>query len=152
MHVKRGATTLEQETKKLNQILDKIIRRILMTPESTPREALYIKSGLLDIETIAESKRLNMKARLNRDKSLMMEQILANPNCLWEAQTRKTMVKYNISQNDLMNSEYATKSLIKKNILRTFKTKTDENLNEKSKIKYFSEGKQNWRPGQGQNI
>ena len=74
--------TTKQETKKLNQLLDKIIRRILMTPDSTPREALHIESGLLDIETIAETKRLNMKARLNRDKSEMMEQLLNNPECL----------------------------------------------------------------------
>ena len=52
-----------------------------MTPESTPREALYIESGLLDVETIATSKRLNMKARLNQSKSQMMEKILSNPEC-----------------------------------------------------------------------
>ena len=33
-----------------------MIRRILMTPYSTPREAMCRKSGLLDIEAIAESK------------------------------------------------------------------------------------------------
>ena len=32
----------KQERKRLNQTLDKIIRRILMTPDSTLREAMYI--------------------------------------------------------------------------------------------------------------
>ena len=40
-----------------------------MTPDSTPRDMLYIETGLLDLETIAKRKRLNMKVRLNRDKS-----------------------------------------------------------------------------------
>ena len=42
----------KRELKKLNQILDKIIRRVLMVPDSTPREALYIETGLVDIEAI----------------------------------------------------------------------------------------------------
>ena len=71
------------EMKKLNQMLDKIIKRILMTPEATPREALYIETGLLDIETIIDKKRLSMMARLNRDKSDMMTNILDNPDCKW---------------------------------------------------------------------
>ena len=44
----------KQETKRLNQILDKILRRILMTPDATPREALYVETGLLDVRTIAD--------------------------------------------------------------------------------------------------
>ena len=54
-----------------------------MTPDSTPREALYIETGLLDIETIMEKKRISMMARLNREKSEMMTKILNNPGCKW---------------------------------------------------------------------
>ena len=52
-----------------------------MIPEATPREALYIETGLLDIETIIDLKRMNMMARLNREKSEMMTTILENPEC-----------------------------------------------------------------------
>ena len=38
-------TKNKKENKKLNAILDNIIRRILMVPTSTPREALYIETG-----------------------------------------------------------------------------------------------------------
>ena len=51
----------KEENEKLNQLLDRIIRRILMVPESTPREALYIESGLLDIETITDKNRIMME-------------------------------------------------------------------------------------------
>ena len=47
----------KQEQKNLNQILDNIIKRILMTPTSTPREALYIETNLLDITRIIEKKK-----------------------------------------------------------------------------------------------
>ena len=67
-----------------------------MTPDATPREALYIESGLLDVETIADSKRMNMKARLNREKSQLMEKILNNPECKWKKRTEEVMEKYNI--------------------------------------------------------
>ena len=52
-----------------------------MTPEATPRETLYIETGLLDVETIMDDKRLNMMARLNREKSELMTDGLANPDC-----------------------------------------------------------------------
>ena len=74
---------LKSETEKLNQILDRIIKRILMTPEATPREALYIETGLLDIETIIHIKRMNMLARLNKEKSILMTEVLSNPDCKW---------------------------------------------------------------------
>ena len=56
----------KEERKKLNQPLDRIIKRILMVPESTPKEALYIESGLLDIETITDKNRIMMRERLKR--------------------------------------------------------------------------------------
>ena len=54
------------EKKKLNQMLDNIIKRILKTPTSTPREALYIETGLLDIETIDDKNRITMGERLEK--------------------------------------------------------------------------------------
>ena len=59
-----------------------------MTPEATPREALYIETGLLDIETIMDAKRLNMMARLNRNKSELMAAVLNNPECKWMKRTK----------------------------------------------------------------
>ena len=37
-----------------------------MTPTSTPREALYIETGLLDIETIDDKNRITMEERLEK--------------------------------------------------------------------------------------
>ena len=49
-----GAETWDpnkEQMKKINKILDSIIKRILMTPTGTPRENLYIETGLVDPQT-----------------------------------------------------------------------------------------------------
>ena len=40
------------ENEKINRIMDNILKRILMVPQSTPREALYIETGLLNPEAM----------------------------------------------------------------------------------------------------
>ena len=95
----------KQEMKKLNQILDKIIRRVLMTLDATPREALYIETGLLDIEALMDIKRLNMRARLKRGCSELMKVILSNPECKWTKRTQEVMSKYNIYEWELAGTE-----------------------------------------------
>ena len=49
----------QNQTKRLNRILDNIIKRILNLPQSTPRECLYYELGTLDIEHRIITKRLN---------------------------------------------------------------------------------------------
>ena len=139
----------KQETKKLNQLLDKILRRILMTPDATPREALYIETGLLDIATTANSKRLNMKARLNREKSDLMTTVLSNHDCMWEKDTATVMEKYGITGIDLEGSKYQTKALIKRAVNNTFKTSIEQATQGKSKMTYFLEEKKDWHPNKG---
>ena len=111
----------KEEQKKTNKILDKIIRRILMPPESTPREALYIETGLLDVQAIADSKRLNMKARLNNNRSEMMDMVLKYPGCQWTKKTNETMTQYNITEQELNGPKRRTKANIERKILDEFK-------------------------------
>ena len=95
----------QQELKKLNQILDKILKRVLMTPDSTPREALYIETGMLDIEAIIDIKRLNMRARLKRNSTELMDKVLSNPQSKWMKRTKEVMEKYNIYDWELAGME-----------------------------------------------
>ena len=141
----------KQECKKLNQILDKIIRRVLMTPDATPREAIYIETGLLDVGTISDSKRLNMKARLNREKSELMAIVLNNPQCMWERDTKTKMERNNIENEDLIGSKYQTKANIKRATVKTFKQTIEKSAQGKSKMDYFLELKEDWMPGKRAN-
>ena len=134
------------EMKKLNQILDKILKRILMTPEATPREALYIETGLLDIETIMDLKRMNMMARLNRNKSDLMAAVLANPECKWMKRTQEIMTKYGIEQEDLTGSKEKAKHEINRSVFLQFWKKMTKDREEKSKLQFFLNGKVEWKP------
>ena len=134
------------EMKKLNQILDKILKRILMTPAATPREALYIETGLLDVETVMDAKRLNMMARLNRSKSELMATVLANPECKWIKKTREIMNKYGIEPEDLTGPKEKTKFEINQSVSLEFRRKMTKDREERSKLNYFLEGKVIWKP------
>ena len=137
---------MKTEMKKLNQTLDKVIKRILMTPGSTPREALYIETGLLDIETIIDVKRLSMMARLNREKSQIMAEILENPESKWMGKTKEVMEKYGIEEHDLTGSKERAKSAIHIGVYVKFHERMTKDWEAKSKLKHFLDGKGLWKP------
>ena len=58
-------------------ILDNILKKILKTPKSTPREALYIETGLLDPETIIKKNRISMEWRIKNGNNQTMKEILS---------------------------------------------------------------------------
>ena len=139
---------LKSEMSKLNSILDKVIKRILMTPGATPREALYIETGLLDVETIMDIKRLNMMARLNRQKSEIMTKVLENPDCTWMKRTRQVMAKYGIEEDELNESKEAARNAIHVGVFVKFHGKMTKAREERSKLKFFLDGKGIWSPEQ----
>ena len=131
------------EIKKLNQILDRIIKRILMTPEATPREALYIETGLLDVETMIDIKRLNMMARLNDNRSELMTTVLTNPDSKWMKRTKEIMEKYNIEDGDLTSKEKANEAINLAVHMKMYQ-KVNAVREERSKLKFFLDGKMSW--------
>ena len=119
-----------------------------MTPEATPREALYIESGLLDVETIIDEKRLNMMARLNSNKSELMATVLANPESKWMKRTSELMEKYHLLEEDLIGPKEKTKIDIDQGVFIEFWKKMTKHKEERSKLKFFLEGKGTWKPEQ----
>ena len=106
----------KEESKKLNQLLDRIIKRILMAPESTPTEALYIESGLLDIETITDKNRIMIGERLKKNGSQLLNEITKNTTPRgWNELFKMTKEKYDITEENMAKSEYTTrKTLIRR--------------------------------------
>ena len=81
--------TTKKENKATNQILDNILKRILKVPNSTPREALYIETGILDIEHTRKKLRIGMLHRLDKAKSILLDKILQNQHeKSWATKTR----------------------------------------------------------------
>ena len=140
--------TTAKETKKLNQILDSIIRRILMTPTSTPREALYIETGLLDIQTLAKRNRLNMYARLLENSNELIKAVINYPGSMWRKTTESLMDEMTITQEDLEMPRYTRKRTIKEKTMKAFKTTITEGGENKTKVQHLLQGKNHqWSPG-----
>ena len=69
-------TLLKGEEKALNDILDDIIRRILFLPGGTPREVLYMETGLIDIKHQVMQHRIGMARRLDKSSNDLIEMFL----------------------------------------------------------------------------
>ncbi len=89
----------KKEKRKINQIQENIIRRILMVPQSTPKTTLYMETGLLDATTIATKNRINMEKRLRKNPDSLTTKIMeANTPGGWKEITKD--IKNKIQQND----------------------------------------------------
>jgi hypothetical protein len=63
------------EMKNINRIMENIITRILMVPPTTPKELLYIETGLLDVETTINKNRINYSNRVAKTKKDILGKI-----------------------------------------------------------------------------
>ena len=114
----------KQEKKRINQIQENIIRRILMLPQSTPTESLYIETGLLDITTIVTKNRLNMEKKLHKHPEKLTRKIMElNTKNGWKDATNK--IKENIK---ITTQETNTGEINSSQIKNFFKKKNREHL------------------------
>ena len=130
--------------------MDNIIKMILKTPKGTPREALYIETGLLDPTTIIKRNRVNMESRLRIKGSKMVKEILNNRlKNGWMERTETIKQELNIETGDTIGPKEVVKKKINTKTHIYFKRKITTEGAEKSKVKYLLEGKgQEWTPGQ----
>ena len=63
-----------KKRKQINRIFDNILKRILKTPQSTPRECLYIDTGFPT--DIINKNRLNMRNRIKHGQNSTLKNIL----------------------------------------------------------------------------
>ena len=73
---------LKSEKKKLNQLLDEILKNMIKLLPTTPRECLYIETGLLDIETYVDKNRIMMEQRIKQSEQ-------PNRRCHQQQHTRR---------------------------------------------------------------
>ena len=132
------------ETKEINKIIEGLIKRILLLPITTPREALYTETGLKDIKFFIDKNRLNMEKRMEKTKNEMISEILINTaKNSWKNQTTKTheqnQTKIEMNKKDTLNK-----------LEHEFKKRIDKESEQKSKIKFLRNGNGDWTPGKRQ--
>jgi hypothetical protein len=127
------------ETKELNNILDNIIKRTLMIPNSTPREPIYLECGLLDIESTINRNKLLMYNRIHRTGNELTRTNLNNENkTKWRQEIDHILERYNIHEEELRNNKKEqVKKLINKKIWEKFKRELVISGMEKTKCKHY---------------
>ena len=133
----------KQEEKRINQIQENIIRRILMVPQSTPTESLYIETGLLDITTIVTKNRLNMEKKLHKHPEKLTSKIMElNTTNGWKDTTNK--IKENIKRN---TQEINTGEINSSQLNNFFKKKIENTCEGKTKTQYLLKNTK-WKAGE----
>ena len=83
-----------KEEKEINRILDNVLKRILLIPTSTPREVLYIETGLIEPTHMAIRNRFNMLKRLQKSSNELIECILnSGTKTSWKEETLELILK-----------------------------------------------------------
>jgi hypothetical protein len=138
----------KQEKTELNKILDQIIKRILKVPITTPRETLYMETGLLDIDTITKRKRLTMEERLRKTATeLIKNTIASDQKGGWNQKTHKTMEDVNINKQEFDEPKGNLTHLIRSKTKEYLKEKLEREGKRKSKVNYLMEGTKTWEAG-----
>ena len=113
-------TPTKKENKDINNILDNIIKRIIMVPRTTPREVLYMETGLMDIEHICMRNRINMDKRLNMNPDSITYKAKENGAKLgWKHGTEKLKTELSIAPEDMQGSKEHTKNAVKEKVKTT---------------------------------
>ena len=113
-----------------------------MVPVTTPKEAVYSETGLMDIEHYIINKRINMHCRLERTSNDLIQIILENDQKKsWAKNTSET--ENNIGLTDILQKDMTKqKRLIKQAVQRDFEEAIQKSGEPKSKVKHLMENKE----------
>ena len=126
----------QNQTKRLNRILDNIIKRILNLSQSTPRECLYYELDTLDIEHRIITKRINYATTLLIKNPDNLRDILqtTNPKS-WIQQARSVGLDLDTLRHI---SAKDRKVSVKESTTKTMNDKHDTEGQNKSKFKFLT--------------
>ena len=104
---------MKTEWKEINRIIEAILKRVLMIPISTPREVLYIETGLLEPETTIKRNRILMQYRISKGDTQITKQICEmEQKGGWKETTEKIKREMKIGSEDMEGSKDKVKSNI----------------------------------------
>ena len=123
----------KKEEQQINRIQANVIKRILLLPQSTPTETLYIETGLLDITTITNKNRMNyLNKRNDKPDTITTKIMLKNTKGGWKDTTDKITNTHNNNPTQAFRNK----------LLKSGETKT--------KTKYLINNT-TWEPGKRKN-
>merc|ERR1712113_515821 len=115
-----------------------------MVPRTTPREAIYIETGIIDIEHTVMKNRVNMDKRLSNNQECIAQKVREKGATRgWKYVTQQIKERININNQDMEGSKDQVKNKVKEKIKEAFKNHIDRSGAEKSKIKHLMNSRSN---------
>ncbi len=111
---------------------------MLIVSSTTPRELLYIKMGLLDIEVRMNQNRINFHNRVATSNKEISHKLTRNVNKgSWKATTYKISDEYDSDMDDLTRNKEKTKGKILNRIRKKFQEMLRRSGKKKLKVNFF---------------
>ena len=121
----------KSEMKRMNSMLEAIIKKILMVPISTPREPLYYETGLLDVEHTIMKNKMNYLRCLKASNNTIIRAIL-QADSKWKKEIEE-------KRRQLQIEDTHKQGIIKRKIKMNFEKALKIQGENKSKTKYYTE-------------
>ena len=123
------------------------LKRILLTPTTTPREVLYLETGIIDPEHNHQKGKILMRNRLEKSKNELIETILQlEGDHSWSARVEE--IRNRLEIND--HYETASKGSLKKEVSKKTATYQYNRMKgtetSKSKVSYLMSGRRETTP------
>ena len=90
-----------------------------------------------------------MESRIIKGNNQTMKELLnLNDEESWAEHNRKLKEEIQIEDSDIKDTEYHLKKTLQERIKTSFEIKLKKNAETKSKMKYYTDGKQTWKVGE----
>ena len=134
----------KKEEDKLAAILNSILKRLLMTPRSTPNDPVYIETGIMEMGVTLEKQRINYMEKVRESGSKIMQSLEKREEKKgWWTKTenaRKELVKDNWRDDMSQNEKKMKVNTAAKNKMME---KIKKNGCNKTKTKFYLDNKRN---------
>ena len=148
-------TPRKADEKQLKQIVENLIKRVLIMPTSTPWEPLYLETGIQEIGLKTTRNRLNYMEKVKKSNNTVMKMIQEDlsPKSWWSINTaiKRDILRTNETNQPTTNSQNTSTETEKKVIKRKLNEKLMDMIKEghsKTKTKFYLDNKLNPTPGQ----
>ena len=136
-------TPTKAQAKKLNTVLDNVIKRIVMIPQLTPRECLYSELQIMgiDMHTIL-LKRLNYTKTLNSKPNQAIKTIISdNGENSQISQTKQKMFEIGLDYDVMQDQKKQTRTTDKQTVAAHMEKNLDSTGLTKSKYQFLKVNK-----------
>ena len=141
------------DEKQLKQIVDSLLKRILITPPGTPWEPLYLESGIQEIGLTTTKNRLNYMEKIEKTQNKILQMTIKNEDPKGWTRTNKEIRKNILGEpgidappGDPGNPGRSQKNQMKEKMKEKMKEMILKG-NNKTKTKFYLDNKRDLTPG-----